>query len=102
MSAVLAIRALKGWYPSEVLHFLEEADGPINTVEVSVSIKGNAPGQRRKWRLDGRDVRELAPEVIGYIEERAALVGSVDAVVVARADEHIVVVTNSIDTASLW
>lgn len=85
MPAVLAMRAIKGCYPLEVLHFLEEADGSINTVEVTVSIQENTSGQRRKWRVCGRDVRKLATEVVGYIEECAGLCDSVDVIVVAKS-----------------
>ena len=84
MPAVLAIRAIKGWYSSEVLRF-EEASCSINTVEVSVLIQKHTSVQRRTWRVCGCDVRKLATQVIGYIEEHTGLCDSADAIIVAKS-----------------
>jgi hypothetical protein len=88
MPAVLAVRALRGSYPLEVLHFLEELIEPIVIVEVTLSNQEDGSEQRRKWLIGRRDIRDLAAEVMRYIEERARLWGTADAIVVARPSEQ--------------
>ncbi len=83
MPAILAFRASRSSCLLEVLHFLEEVRKPVRTVEVTLSNPGRRSRQRRKWLVGSRDIRDLAAEVMVYIEQCAKLWGRVDAIVMA-------------------
>ena len=83
MPAVLVFRASPGARLLEVLHFLEEVRTPVRTVEVTLSNPGGSSRERRKWLVGSRDIRDLAAEVMVYIQQCAKLWGRVEAIVVA-------------------